>query len=179
MIFGVCMALGSVATTSFVAADTGVRALRIACPEGSDRVEIEPFIAWADDNSPYPQFGAEQTTNPGILHEGDNWFYSFDVERQESIYTTCQSKSRLLRVFVTDQREITVTERGRVVIDALPVGDTWGNWDATYVLRSKEPSVWDECYGRKSAGRERLRCARFDPVKPNSKFLSDSASRTK
>ena len=165
------------AATSFVAADTGLRALRIACSGDSNRVEIEPFIAWGDGNSPYAKFGREEAASAGILHDNDDWFYSFEIENREGIYAVCQSKTRLLRIFVTDQREITVTERGSAVIDALPMGDTWDNWDAIYVLRSNEPNVWNECYGRRSAGREHLRCARFDPSKPNSKFLSESAAQ--
>lgn len=176
---GVCVVIGVAAIMSRVTADTGVRALRIACTAESDRVEIEPFIAWGDGNSPYPQFGAEQATTPGILHDNGTWFYSLGIENQDSIYAICKSKSRLLRVFVTNQREITVTERGRAVIDALPVGDTWDNWDAIYLLRSEEPNVWDECYTRKSEGYKRLRCAGLDPARPKSKFLSESATQTK
>jgi len=178
IVCGACVLMIIAAMTSFAAADTGVRALRIACPEDSNRVEIEPFIAWGDGNSPYKQFGPEEATSPGILHDHDDWFYSLGIDNQESIYTECRTKTRLLRIFVTNQREITVTERGRAVIDALPVGDTWDNWDAIYVLRSVEPNVWNECYGRKSAARERMRCARFDPARPNSKFLSEAAAQT-
>lgn len=175
-----CIAIGAVALIPVAALpDTGVRALRIGCSTSTDSIEIEPFIAWGDGDSPYPKFQAEDATKQSTVVDGSNWFYAFGIDDREFIYAQCNSKTRVLRVFVTNQREITVTEQGRAIIDALPVGDTWENWDAIYVLRSPTSGTWNECYGGKGAGYERLRCARFDSGNPKSKFLSQPAGSAK
>jgi hypothetical protein len=164
-VIGIAAALSWHAAT----ADVGVRALRLACPAGSDHVEIEPFIAWDQGNSPYPQFGAEQATDAAILQDQDTWFYAFDQRNQEQIITSCRSKTRLLRIFVSNQREITVTEGGRTVVDAVTVGDVWDNWDARYFWRSTRSGEWEECYGVKA---DAVRCEAFDRAHPRTQFLS-------
>ena len=154
-------------------ADVGVRALRVHCSE-SDRIEIEPFIAWDRGNSPYSQFGAEQASSLPVLVSGAEQFYPMPEDR-EGIYTECTTKTRVLRIFVTTQQEITIVERGRAIAEALTLGDAWDNWPAIYILRSSHAGTWEECYGPKSAGYENLKCVRFDLAKPNNKFMSESA----
>lgn len=104
-------------------ADTGVRALRVGCSTDSDKIEIERFIAWSDENSPYPVFNAQRADEQGAVVDGTNIFYSYDFADREFIYALCNGKTRVIRIFVTNQKEITVTEQGRVIVDALPVGD--------------------------------------------------------
>lgn len=156
-------------------ADDGVRALRLACPHTSDTVEIEPFIAWANGQSPYRRFGAEEADAIGVLQDGANGFYSVDDRNQNILHADCRSKGRILRVFITNQRELTVTEDGRAVIDAVAVGDTWSNWAAIYLWRSSRAGEWQACYGHKTEGYEGLRCEPFDPEHPRTQFLSEPA----
>lgn len=166
--------------TSGTHADVGVRAIRIGCARDSDKIEIEPLIAWSEGNSPYSAPSTELAREQqDMVVDGKNLFYSFDFSDREFIYALCNSKTRTVRIFVTNQKEITVAEGGQVVVDALPVGDTWDNWSALYLFRSSGPGTWHECFGPQSAGYSRLKCVRWDSAHPNNTFLSKSSISTK
>lgn len=156
-------------------ADAGRLALRIACPYESEVVEFEPFIAWNGGNPPYKEYGIAEADSASARLFGRNWFYSYGFQERNFIATSCNTKSRAIRVFVTDQRELTVTEAGSVVVDAMPMGDTWDNWDVIYFLRSTKVGKWEECYGPKAAGYGKLTCSKFDPSKPKSRIMSNKS----
>lgn len=168
--FAILLAAGLTSVAAL--ADHGVSAVRVRCSTESNRIEIEPFIAWDRGNSPYPQFGAEEASATPVLVSGDEQFYSMP-EGQQTLYTECTTRTRVLRIFVTVEQEITVVEGGRAIIEALTLGDAWNSTRAIYILRSSQPNAWEECYGPRSAGYGQLKCVPFDGTKPHSKFMSD------
>jgi hypothetical protein len=128
-------------------ADFGTGALRILCEYGTNRVEIEPYIAWNDNNSRFKAFQVEEAQSLCCMRVGPSTsFYSYSFQDRRFIHDECRTKDRVLRVLVVQER-ITVIEAGKVPIDAQEIGFVWVASGEIFFLRSHHTGRWELCRG--------------------------------
>jgi hypothetical protein len=125
-------------------ADYGVGALRILCDYDTNRVEIEPYIAWNDNNSRFKEFQVEEAQSQCCSRSSASTsFYSYSFQNRYFIYDECRTRDRTLKVLVARER-ITVIESGRVPVDAQEIGNAW-LIDSLLLLRSDGAGKWELC----------------------------------
>lgn len=146
--------LAALAAPAF--ADFGTGALRVLCDYDTNRVEIEPYIAWNDNNSRFKAFQVEEAQSLCCMRVGPSTsFFSYSFQDRRFIHDECRTKDRVLRVLVVQER-VTVIEAGKVPIDAQEIGYVWFASGGIFLLRSDHANRWELCQG--SEHEENLTC---------------------
>ena len=128
-------------------ADYGMPALRLYCPVTGGVIEIEPYIAWNDNNSRYKEFQVEQAQSACCHHpNSDTSYFSYAWKDQDFIYTPCATKARRLDIFVV-RGSITVVEDGKAPIQNHEIGYVWKAAGGISYLRSEKKGSWKICEG--------------------------------
>lgn len=139
-------------------ADYGLPALRLYCPVAGGAIEIEPYIAWNDNNSRYIEFQVEQAESTCCHHPNrDTSFFSYAWKDQDFIYTPCASKSRHLDIFVV-REAITVVEDGEAPIQNHEIGYVWKAAGGISYLQSDKKGDWEICEGSEVNEKQPIVC---------------------
>jgi hypothetical protein len=139
-------------------ADFGMPALRLFCPVAGGAIEIEPYIAWNDNNSRYKEFQVEQAESTCCHHaNSDTSFFSYAWKDRDFIYTPCTAETRHLDIFVV-RGTITVVEDGVAPIQNYEIGYVWTAAGGISYLRSKDRGSWQICEGSDVNEKEPVLC---------------------
>ncbi len=152
-------------------ADWGVKSLRIGCNTVTDTIHVEPFIAWNDGNSRYPEFGAETAdTNKKLVSGSDTFYAPGKNDSTPNVDTKCKTKTRGVRIIIKG-RELTLIENGAAVVEHLMIGNVWDFSGPVYALTSSTKGAWNECNHESEDGS--LICS---PIKSGKKNVSVMAA---
>lgn len=154
-------------------ADWEISSLRVTCNSANGEFYIEPFVAWNDGNSRYPEFSGEIASAHNKLRRGYDTFYAFDKKTlTRGIQQTCKAKNRVIHVQVKNGK-LTITEDKTKIVDGLGVTE-YRFLDSVYILKSSTKGIWKEC--RRESKNGTVSCLPYSLERKNTPALVTAAT---
>jgi hypothetical protein len=144
----------------FVAADFGLRMIRIECDAATGAVIVEPFILWNKNRTHRGISLKEPRKYPKQTHGNSAYYFVQNPFSNASIFDhECSFDHRSVKIHF-QYKEITIedadpkaTSRFSVNLDDKSVGSVWDGWGPTYWLDSSSAHIWRACRGRDPTAR--------------------------